>query len=144
MSDRHLTITLQRDWPAALSRAGDRALAGTYRGETLNFESPGMFLARLTEKRWALVRALQGQGKIPKYTACGRFGAGSAPQERSQNNARPNSTNGEKPLKLSVTKPALALIVQAAFNASVRVRRIRPVALKICLAISAARSVPAR
>lgn len=58
MSDRHLTITLQPDWQAALRRAGDRALEGTYRGETLNFESLGMFFARLTEKRWALVRTL--------------------------------------------------------------------------------------
>jgi predicted transcriptional regulator len=64
MSDRHLTITLQPDWQAGLRRAGDLARASTYQGETLNFESPGMFFARLTEKRWALVRALQGQGEI--------------------------------------------------------------------------------
>jgi predicted transcriptional regulator len=64
MSDRRLTITLQPDWQAALRQAGDRALANSYQGETLNFESPGMFFARLTEKRWTLVRALQGQGEI--------------------------------------------------------------------------------
>ena len=30
----------------------------------MNFESPGAFFGRLTERRWALVRALQGQGEI--------------------------------------------------------------------------------
>ena len=30
----------------------------------LNFESPGAFFGRITERRWALVRALHGQGKV--------------------------------------------------------------------------------
>jgi len=30
----------------------------------LNFESPGAFFGRMTERRWAIVRALQGQGEL--------------------------------------------------------------------------------
>jgi predicted transcriptional regulator len=64
MKQRHLTITLQPDWRAALRSAGVRAKATTYQGERLNFESPGAFFSRLSEKRWALVHALQGQGEM--------------------------------------------------------------------------------
>jgi len=64
MSKRTLTISLQADWKAALRQAAKRANARSYRGEVLNFESPGVFFGRLTERRWALVRALQGQGEI--------------------------------------------------------------------------------
>lgn len=64
MSTRTLTITLQPDWKAALREAGRRASARSYQGEVLNFESPGAFFGRMTERRWALVRALQGQGEI--------------------------------------------------------------------------------
>ena len=61
---RKLTITLSPDWRAALRRAGKAAQADRYQGETLNFESPGAFFGRLTERRWALVSALQGQGAM--------------------------------------------------------------------------------
>lgn len=61
---RTLTITLQPDWKAALRGAGKRAQARTYQGEVLNFESPGAFFSRLTERRWELVRTLQGQGEM--------------------------------------------------------------------------------
>ena len=61
---RTLTITLSPDWRAALRRAGKAAQANRYQGETLNFESPGAFFGRLTERRWALVTALQGQGAM--------------------------------------------------------------------------------
>lgn len=64
MKQRHLTITLQPDWRAALRSAGTRAAKATYQGERLNFESPGIFFSRLSEKRWALIRALQGQGEM--------------------------------------------------------------------------------
>ena len=64
MSKRTLTITLQPDWKAALREVGRRASARSYQGEVLNFESPGAFFGRMTERRWALVRALQGQGEI--------------------------------------------------------------------------------
>ncbi len=40
------------------------AQADSYQGETLNFESPGAFFGRLTERRWAMVTALQGQGAM--------------------------------------------------------------------------------
>lgn len=61
---RTLTITLQSDWRAALRQAGRKAQAARYQGETLNFESPGAFFGRLTERRWALVTALLGQGTL--------------------------------------------------------------------------------
>lgn len=64
MKQRHLTISLQPDWRAALRSAGARARASSYQGERLNFESPGVFFSRLSEKRWALVNALQGQGEM--------------------------------------------------------------------------------
>ena len=64
MSQRTLTITLEPDWKTALRQAGRRAAARSYQGEVLNFESPGAFFGRLSERRWALVRALQGQGEI--------------------------------------------------------------------------------
>ncbi|HSW03857.1 hypothetical protein [Aquabacterium sp.] len=64
MSKRTLTITLQPDWNAALREAGRSASARSYQGEVLSFESPGAFVGRMTERRWALVRALQGQGEI--------------------------------------------------------------------------------
>ncbi len=63
---RTLTITLQPDWAGALRQAAGKAkrgLAGKkYQGEMLNFETPGAFFGRLTERRWALVRALQEGG----------------------------------------------------------------------------------
>lgn len=64
MNHRILTITLQPDWKTALRQAGRRATARSYQGEVLNFESPAAFFGRMTERRWTLVRALQGQGEI--------------------------------------------------------------------------------
>lgn len=64
MNERNLTITMRSDWRAVLRETGQRAKAKGYQGEVLNFESPGAFFGRLTERRWALVRALQGQGEI--------------------------------------------------------------------------------
>lgn len=61
---RTLTIRLQADWRAALRQAGAKAKARSYRGEVLNFESPAAFFGKLTERRWELVRALQGQGPL--------------------------------------------------------------------------------
>lgn len=61
---RTLTITLQPDWKTALRTSGKRAQARTYQGEVLNFETPGAFFSRLSERRWELVRALQGQGAL--------------------------------------------------------------------------------
>lgn len=61
---RKLTITMLPDWRAALRQAGKAAQADSYQGETLNFESPGAFFGKLTERRWALVTALLGQGAM--------------------------------------------------------------------------------
>ncbi|MBE0547200.1 MAG: hypothetical protein IH627_05950, partial [Rubrivivax sp.] len=74
MTDRTLTITLQPDWRAALRAAGRRAQAASYQGEVLNFESPGAFFGRLTERRWALVHALQGQGELAVRELARRVG----------------------------------------------------------------------
>lgn len=62
---RHLTITIEQDWKAALRNAGKQAKAATYQGEVLNFETPGQFFGQLSEKRWEIVRTLQGQGELP-------------------------------------------------------------------------------
>ena len=61
---RSLTITMTPDWRAALRQAGKAGQADRYQGETLNFESPGAFFGRLTERRWALVTTLLGQGAM--------------------------------------------------------------------------------
>ena len=58
---RTLTIAMSPDWRAALRRVSKSAQADGCQGETLNFESPGVFFGRPTERRWALVTALQGQ-----------------------------------------------------------------------------------
>ncbi|MHB1321376.1 MAG: HVO_A0114 family putative DNA-binding protein [Acidithiobacillus ferrivorans] len=64
MEMRTLTITVQPDWKAALRAAGKAAQAETYQGETLNFESPDVFLGRLTALRWSLVRQIMSAGEI--------------------------------------------------------------------------------
>jgi predicted transcriptional regulator len=64
MSKRTLMITMNADWRAALRGAGKRATARSYQGEMLNFETAGSFFGKLTERRWALVHALQGQGAM--------------------------------------------------------------------------------
>jgi predicted transcriptional regulator len=74
MSKRTLTITLQPDWRTALRSAGRRGHARRYQGEALNFESPGVFFSSLSEKRWALVRALQGQGEMAVRELARRVG----------------------------------------------------------------------
>ena len=64
MTKRTLTITMTADWRSALRAAGKRATARTYQGEVLNFETAGSFFGRLTERRWALLHSLQGQGPM--------------------------------------------------------------------------------
>jgi len=64
MSKRTLTITMNGDWRGALRAAGKRATARRYQGEVLNFETAGSLFGKLTERRWALVHALQGQGPM--------------------------------------------------------------------------------
>ena len=74
MSKRNLTITLQPDWRVALRQSGRRAKLPAYQGEVLNFETPGVFFSRLTERRWALVNALQGQGELAVRELARRVG----------------------------------------------------------------------
>ena len=64
MTQRHLTITLQPDWKAAIRAVGVAAKSGTYQGEVLNFETPAQFFGQLSEKRWTIVRAAQGKGEM--------------------------------------------------------------------------------
>ena len=71
---RTLTITMTPDWRTALRQVAKSAQADSYQGETLNFESPGAFFGRLTERRWALVTALQGQGTMAVRELARRVG----------------------------------------------------------------------
>jgi predicted transcriptional regulator len=64
VTTRTLTITLNPDWKSGLRSAARRATARTYQGEVLNFEGPDAFFGRLTERRWVLLRTLQGQGSL--------------------------------------------------------------------------------
>ncbi|WP_163056196.1 hypothetical protein [Acidithiobacillus ferrooxidans] len=64
MEMRTLTITVQPDWKSALRAAGKAAQAETYQGETLNFESPDVFLGRLTALRWSLLRQIMSAGEV--------------------------------------------------------------------------------
>jgi predicted transcriptional regulator len=64
MTERYLTITLQPDWTGALRAVAKTARTDSYQGEVLNFESPGHFFGQLSEKRWEIVRATQGNGEL--------------------------------------------------------------------------------
>lgn len=52
------------EWKGGLRTIGQAAKADTYQGEVLNFESPGHFFGKLSEKRWEIVRAAQGKGEL--------------------------------------------------------------------------------
>lgn len=75
---RTLTITTNPDWKSALRTAGKRAVigiqSGEYQGETLNFETPGAFFARLTERRWELLDVLLGSGTVGVRELARRLG----------------------------------------------------------------------
>jgi len=64
MKKRTLTIRLTPDWKSSLRAAARKAQAKTYQGEELAFETPAMFFGKLTERRWELVRTLQGKGAM--------------------------------------------------------------------------------
>jgi predicted transcriptional regulator len=64
VTERYLTITTKPDWKTALRAIGHASKEGTYQGEVLNFESPGHFFGKLTEKRWEIVRSAQSKGEI--------------------------------------------------------------------------------
>lgn len=74
MTRRTLTITLSGDWRGELRAAAKRASARSYQGERLNFETAERFFGKLTERRWALVHALQGQGAMSVRELARRVG----------------------------------------------------------------------
>lgn len=75
MEKRTLTVTINPDWRASLRAAARGAFtADAYQGETLNFETPAAFFARLTEKRWAMLHALQGAGEVAVRELARRIG----------------------------------------------------------------------
>ena len=75
MAGRTLTITVDANWQNALRAAARQAFdATTYQGETLNFETPGAFFGRLTQRRWALLHLLQGRGELPVRELARRAG----------------------------------------------------------------------
>lgn len=57
-----------------MHEAGRRARKRGYQGEVLNFESAGAFFGQLTERRWALLHALQGQGELAVRELARRVG----------------------------------------------------------------------
>ncbi len=64
MKKRTLTIRLMPNWKNGLRAAARKAPAKSYRGEELAFETPAVFFGKLTERRWELIRALQGNGAM--------------------------------------------------------------------------------
>lgn len=65
MTKRTLTVRLGPDWRAGIRSAVRGGFkAKSYRGETLSFETPAAFFGKLTERRWEIVRALQGEGAM--------------------------------------------------------------------------------
>jgi len=74
MTKRTLTIRLQQDWKAGLRAAGRKVRSKTYQGEELAFETPAAFFGRLTERRWELVRTMQGRGAMSMRRIAGLVG----------------------------------------------------------------------
>lgn len=73
--ERTLKITIGGDWKAELARAMTAGFAADhYLGETLNFESPAAFFGRLSERRWEIVRTLQGAGPLAVRELARRVG----------------------------------------------------------------------
>jgi len=73
--ERSLKITIGADWTAALRSGFKQAMeTGEYVGETINFESPAAFFAKLSENRWKLVNSLQGEGQIGVRELARRLG----------------------------------------------------------------------
>ena len=65
MENWTLTITVDPDWKGRLREAARAGFSSSsYSGHHLNFESPAAFFGRLTERRWEIVRMLQGAGQM--------------------------------------------------------------------------------
>ncbi|SCC93622.1 conserved hypothetical protein [Thiomonas sp. X19] len=75
MEQRTLTITVrQQGWAGLREAARAGFAADRYLGEFLNFETPALFFGRLTEKRWDMVRTMQGAGELPLRELARRMG----------------------------------------------------------------------
>ncbi|MGB5830890.1 MAG: transcriptional regulator [Thiohalocapsa sp.] len=75
MQQRTLTITVDANARQALRACAVAAFqADGYLGETLNFETPGAFFGRFTERRWALVQTLMGAGELSLRETARRLG----------------------------------------------------------------------
>ena len=75
MQQRTLTITVDANARQALRACAVAAFqADGYLGETLNFETPGAFFGRLTERHWALVQTLMGAGELSLRETARRLG----------------------------------------------------------------------
>jgi predicted transcriptional regulator len=59
--NRRLTVKIDSDLRGSLRRVAKMAKAKSYQGDFLTFESAAGFFGQLTEKRWEMVRALQGR-----------------------------------------------------------------------------------
>jgi len=75
MENRTLTITINAAWQGALRAAAQAGFTATaYRGETLSFETPSALFGRLTDRRWAILHAMQGAGEVPVRELARRLG----------------------------------------------------------------------
>jgi predicted transcriptional regulator len=76
MAKRVLTVRLASEgWQDGLRKAARKAAsAKAYQGEELVFQTPALFFAKLTERRWDLVRALQGKGAMSMREIARRVG----------------------------------------------------------------------
>ena len=63
--ERILKITIGADWQAAIRSRFTQAIeTGADVGESINFQSPALFFSKLSDNRWNMVNALQGEGAV--------------------------------------------------------------------------------
>ncbi len=76
LGGRHDEADTHRPTTAGLERraAGGKARSRTYRGEELSFETSAAFFGRLAERRWELVRMMQGKGALSMRGIAGLVG----------------------------------------------------------------------
>ena len=73
--ERILKITIGADWKAAIRSGFTQAMeTGSYAGESINFQSPAVFFSRLSDNRWKLLNALQGEGEVGVRELARRLG----------------------------------------------------------------------
>lgn len=74
MPRRTLKITLDPSLRRFIREAQRKAGSRSYQGEVLNFESPEVFLSRLTTLRWNIVSVLLGSGEMSVRELARRVG----------------------------------------------------------------------